>query len=409
MKKAFRFKPAVQVILIFGIISMLGDIVYESARSANSQYFELLGITATQVGLAFGIGEFIGYALRLFAGVASDKSGKYWVFIFIGYGMLIAVPLMGFMKNWNVLVMLVFAERIGKALRNPAKDTILSGVAENQIGVGFAFGLQEALDQIGAFAGPLIFTVVFFVSGKNGFTEYQTSYRLLLIPFVFLMVFLFYAQRKISTGNLLSEARPREYKSEKLQPVFWNYTGFLFFCTAGFVNFSLIGYHLKADRLLTDSRIVLLYSMAMLVDALVSLVIGKAYDRLKEKTKCKTGGLSILLFVPFITLLMPFFVLSASVPFIVIGMIIFGFVMGTHETIMRSAVADITPFHKRGTGYGIFNTVYGLAFLLGAYGMGRLYDMQMQPVIIAVACVTEAIAVFFFIRMRRIIKKEQMA
>lgn len=184
-KKTPEFRTAVQIILVFGIISMLADMVYEGARSANSQYFELLGITATQVGLAFGIGEFIGYGLRLLAGVASDKSGRYWLFIFLGYGILIAVPFMGFAKNWHILVTLVFLERIGKALRNPAKDTILSGVAQNQVGIGFAFGLQEALDQIGAFAGPLIFTLVFFISGKNGLAEYQTSYRLLLIPFVF--------------------------------------------------------------------------------------------------------------------------------------------------------------------------------------------------------------------------------
>ena len=155
------FTPAVTVIIIFGVISMLGDIVYESARSANSQYLNLLGFSAAKAGLVFGIGEFLGYALRLFAGVMSDKSGRHWLFMFIGYGMLISVPLMGLTMNWSLLVILMLTERIGKALRNPAKDTVLSGVAENQVGIGFAFGLQEALDQLGAFLGPLVFTAVF--------------------------------------------------------------------------------------------------------------------------------------------------------------------------------------------------------------------------------------------------------
>ncbi len=405
-KKTPEFRTAVQIILVFGIISMLADMVYEGARSANSQYFELLGITATQVGLAFGIGEFIGYGLRLLAGVASDKSGRYWLFIFLGYGILIAVPFMGFAKNWHILVTLVFLERIGKALRNPAKDTILSGVAQNQVGIGFAFGLQEALDQIGAFAGPLIFTLVFFISGKNGLAEYQTSYRLLLIPFVFLMLFLFYAKRKITSGNLLPQAKMQSYKNEKLQPIFWNYTAFLFFCTVGLVNFSLIGYHLKTEQVLADGRIILLYSVAMLIDAIVSLIIGKIYDRLKEKTGCKTSGLSLLLFVPLITLVLPFFALSTGVSYVVIGMIIFGAIMGTHETIMRSAIADMTPFYKRGTGYGIFNAVYGLGFLLSAYGMGRLYDLRMQTMIVIFACISQAVAVFFFFRMKRIMKHD---
>ena len=106
---------------------------------------------AVVVIVIFGIGEFLGYALRLLAGVLSDKNGRHWVFMFVGYGMLIVVPLMGLTMNWPILVVLIWMERIGKALRNPAKDTVLSSVAENQVGVGFAFGLQEALDQIGAF------------------------------------------------------------------------------------------------------------------------------------------------------------------------------------------------------------------------------------------------------------------
>jgi MFS family permease len=121
----------------------------------------LLSISAAKVGLVFGIGEFLGYFLRLIAGVLSDKSGKYWAFMFIGYGMLLAVPLMGLTVKWGILIALILLERVGKALRNPTKDTILSAVSENQASVGFAFGLQEALDRIGAFLCPLIFTVVF--------------------------------------------------------------------------------------------------------------------------------------------------------------------------------------------------------------------------------------------------------
>lgn len=220
------------------------------------------------------------------------------------------------------------------------------------------------------------------------------------------MLFLFYAKRKITSGNLLPQAKMQSYKNEKLQPIFWNYTAFLFFCTVGLVNFSLIGYHLKTEQVLADGRIILLYSVAMLIDAIVSLIIGKIYDRLKEKTGCKTSGLSLLLFVPLITLVLPFFALSTGVSYVVIGMIIFGAIMGTHETIMRSAIADMTPFYKRGTGYGIFNAVYGLGFLLSAYGMGRLYDLRMQTMIVIFACISQAVAVFFFFRMKRIMKHD---
>lgn len=393
------FTPAVTVILMFGVISMLGDMVYESARGANSQYFNLLNISAAQVGLVFGIGEFIGYFLRLLAGVISDKSGKHWSFIFIGYGMLLVVPLMGFTMNWNILIILILMERIGKALRNPAKDTIISGVAENQVGTGFAFGLQEALDQVGALLGPLIFTLVFSMTNQSGVMQYQLGYKLLFIPFIFLMFFLLYAYRNIKSSNLDSGIERKEFRSERLKPIFWIYTAFTFFCTLGFVNFSVIGYHIKADNLMSDGNITLLYSGAMAVDALAALIIGKLYDRLKEKTGNKTGGLAVLAVIPFLTLLLPFMTISKSVTQIIIGMIFFGIVMGTHEAIMRSAIADITPFNKRGTSYGIFNTGYGLALLVGSALMGRLYDLNQTEMIMTFTCVVEAIAIILYFKM----------
>jgi MFS family permease len=403
MKNIFkkRFTPAVTIIIIFGIISMLGDMVYEGARSANSQYFNLLAVSAAQIGLVFGIGEFLGYALRLIAGVLSDMSGKYWLFIFAGYGMLLVVPLMGLTMNWNILIVLILMERIGKSLRNPAKDTIISGVAENQVGIGFAFGLQEALDQIGAFAGPLVFTLVFLLVGTNGISQYQLGYQLLLIPFALLIFFVIYAYLRTKRENLIPVVKKKEFRTERLKPVFWVYTAFTFFCTLGFVNFSVVGYHLKANNLMSDANITLLYAIAMGVDAAAALLVGKFYDRIKQKTGRKTGGLLALTVIPLLTLFLPFLTLSNSILLIVIGMVIFGIIMGTHETIMRSAIADITPFNKRGTGYGVFNTGYGLALFGGAALMGLLYDLNQTGLIIWLTCVTEAVALLLYFKIRR--------
>lgn len=403
-KKSSRFTPVVTVIIIFGIISLLGDMVYEAARGANSQYFNLLNINAAQVGLVFGIGEFLGYMLRLFSGIISDKSGKYWLFIFIGYGMLIVIPLMGFTKNWNILVVLILLERIGKSLRSPAKDTIVSGVAENQVGIGFAFGLQEALDQIGAFLGPLIFTLVFYLAGKDGISVYQLGYKVLVIPFILLMFFVTFAYRKIEREHLVPSLDAKEFQNEKLGSTFWAYTAFTFFCTLGFVNFSTVGFHLKANNLMSDGNITLLYAIAMIVDALTALIVGRAYDSQKKKTGRKTGGLLVLALIPFITFLLPFLTLSYSTTLIIAGMVIFGIVMGTHETIMRSAIADIAPFHKRGTSYGVFNTGYGLALLGGSSLMGWFYNLDKIGLIIGLTCLSEFIAILFYVKMNHLVK-----
>ena len=404
MSSGKRLSPAVSVVIMFGVISMLGDIVYESARSANSQYLNLLGISAARVGLVFGIGEFLGYALRLLAGILSDKSGRHWWFMFLGYGMLLSVPLMGLTMKWDALVILMLMERIGKALRNPAKDTVLSSVAEHQVGIGFAFGLQEALDQLGAFLGPLVFTAVFYFAGKSGISEYQAGYRLLAAPFVFLMLFLYFAFKKMRGSNLLPSAQNREFQNEKLEPVFWSYTVFTFFCTAGFVNFSTIGYHLKANQLMSDGEITLLYSLAMLVDAVAAMIVGKAYDRLKEKTGKKTGGILALAAIPLMTMLLPLLTLSHSTALIAAGMALFGVVMGTHETIMRSAIADITPYRKRGTGYGIFNSAYGLALLAGSALMGLLYDLKFTKLIIVFTAAAEITAIALYVKMNHAIR-----
>ena len=403
-KKNSRFTPVVTVIIIFGIISLLGDMVYEAARSANSQYFNLLNVNAAQVGLVFGIGEFLGYMLRLFSGIISDKSGKYWLFIFIGYGMLIVIPLMGLTKNWNILIVLILMERIGKSLRSPAKDTIVSGVAENQVGIGFAFGLQEALDQIGAFLGPLIFTLVFYLAGKDGISIYQLGYKVLVIPFILLMFFVTFAYRKIEREHLVPSLDAKEFQNEKLGPTFWAYTAFTFFCTLGFVNFSTVGFHLKANNLMSDGDITLLYAIAMIVDALTALIVGRAYDSQKKKTARKTGGLLVLVLIPFNTVLLPFLTLSYSTTLIITGMVIFGIVMGTHETIMRSAIADIAPFHKRGTSYGVFNTGYGLALLGGSSLMGWFYNLDKIGLIIGLTCLSEFIAILLYIKMNRLVK-----
>ncbi|MCL2671414.1 MAG: MFS transporter [Clostridiales bacterium] len=402
-----RITPAVTVIILFGIISLLGDVVYESARSVNGQYLNILGVSAAQVGLIFGIGEFLGYFLRLLAGIFSDKHGKHWIYIFVGYGMLISVPLIGFTQNWNILFILLLMERIGKALRSPAKDTILSGVAENQVGIGFAFGLQEALDQLGAFAGPMIFTAIFFLTQKNGIPQYQLGYKTLFIALVLLMLFITFVHRKIRRDNLIPQVAKRDRKAKKLQRIFWIYTAFTFFATLGFVNFSFIGYHLKAQELLPDGTITLLYAIAMGVDAVVALIVGLAYDRLKKKTGKKTGGLLVLTAVPFLTLVMPFLVLFQNKALIIAGIVVFGVVMSVHETIMRSAIADITPFHKRGTGYGVFNTAYGLALFVGAAFMGWLYDLQQSGIIMGFVVAVEIVAiVLFFIMRHKLLRKE---
>jgi MFS family permease len=120
---------------------------------------------------------------------------------------------------------------------------------------------------------------------------------------------------------------------------------------------------------------------------------------MKSHSKRKTGGLAVLAVTPIFTILLPFFTLTENKTLIIIGMILFGIIMGTHETIMRSAISDITPFYKRGTGYGVYNAAYGLALFGGASLFGYLYDQNMIPLIQGITVVAEIVAVILFVRM----------
>ncbi len=396
-----NMSPGLRLILYLGLVSMFGDIIYEGARSVNGPYLEVLAANAAVVGLVAGAGEFIGYALRLLTGYLSDRTRSYWFSVFIGYGLLVSVPLLALAGAWQAAAVLILMERIGKAIRSPGRDTLISH-AGSQIGTGMSFGLHEALDQFGALIGPLIFTLffAFSVKGPVGLQSYRHAYSLLWAPFVMVVVLLTAAFRKFPRPAKLA-AEGTAPSADKLSPVFWLYTLFIFLCACGFANFLIIAFHFKSAGVLSDARIPLMYALAMGIDGISALAIGKAYDTMKKKRGNVNAGLELLFFIPLLSALIPLLVFSSGPSAAAAGMCVWGIVMGVHETIMRSAIADITPLHKRGLGYGIFNTSYGLAMLVGASLQGLLYTRSIPQIIIFTTfSQTAALAVFFVLKAR---------
>lgn len=392
---------AFQLIVLFGLVSLFGDIAYEGARSVNGQYLKTLGVSAATVGLIVGIGEFFSYFIRLVAGFLSDRTKAYWFFTFAGYLLIITVPMLSLTSAWQMVALFIILERIGKALRSPARDTILSH-ATKQVGTGFGFGLHEAMDQIGAIAGPLIFSGLFLFLGKRQETvaDYQLGYGLFWLPFILLIACLVFSYIRFAHPGQLEVPFIKDKEEEKLSKVFWLYVIFSFIATMGFVNFVLIAYHFKSRNIFSDAQIPLFYAMAMAIDGITALIIGKIYDKLKIKSKNDRGGLTALIVIPVFSILIPVFVFFRTPWAAIIGVLIWGVVMGIHETIMRSSIADITPLKKRGTGYGIFNTSYGLALFLGTFLMGLLYDYS-KFWLISVAVAIEIIAILVFFILRR--------
>ena len=135
---------------------------HEGAASIQGTYLSLIGASAGVIGFISGFSELLGYSLRYLFGRITDKTKKYWPMVIIGYLVdILAVPLLAFVgpNGWIWACILLSIQRIGKAIKKPAKDTIMS-FAATQEKVGRSFGIQEMLDQIGAFLGPLFLYVI---------------------------------------------------------------------------------------------------------------------------------------------------------------------------------------------------------------------------------------------------------
>lgn len=377
-------KTAFQCIILLGIVSLFGDITYEGARGITGPYLALLGASAVVVGAVAGVGEFLGYALRLVSGYLADRTKSYWTMTIIGYALILAIPLLGFANCWQIAAIFIILERMGKAIRSPARDTILSH-ATKQVGRGWGFGLHEALDQIGAIVGALLFTLVLLFKDA-----YRVGFAILWIPAILTLVFVFMAKAKYPSMEEFeapgrAEGQNIETKG-KLPAAFWFYALFIFLAVGGFANFQLISYHFKTQSIIKDYQIPLFYAVAMAVDGIVALIIGKSYDKF---------GLKSILAIPLLTFPIPFFAFSHSYGFAIISIVLWGAVMGIHETIMRAAIADLVVVEQRGFAYGIFNTIYGASWFFGGALMGLLYDFSLG-LIMAFTVLVETISITVF-------------
>jgi len=374
---------ALRFVVLIGIVSLLADMTYEGARSINGPFLAVLGASGAIVGAISGLGELIGYSLRLVSGYLSDKTKSYWAITFLGYCVnLIAVPLLALAGDWEVAALLMVAERIGKGIRVPPRDAMLS-YATQHMGRGWGFGLHEALDQLGAILGPLIISAVLYLRGG-----YQAGYGLLLIPALL-------ALGVLATARYLYP-RPQdlEISQAKLQVQgfgrsFWVYLAAAALVAAGFADFPLIAYHFQKAAIASPAMIPILYAVAMGVDALAALVFGRLFDRLGLATLMIVAGLSAL-FAPLV-----FF---GGLYTALIGMALWGVGIGAQESIMRAAVAGMVAPERRSLAYGVFNTAYGIFWFLGSVLIGILYDVSI-PALVIFAMTTQlaSIPIFYFV------------
>ncbi len=387
-------KKAYVGIVLLGIVSLLGDIVYEGSRGVVPDYLGFLGATALIVGVIGGAGDFLGNAMRLVSGFLVDATRAYWFFIFLGYGLIVSIPFLGFSGGLEMAIVLVLLERLGKALRSPSRDTVLS-IVSKEVGAGKAFGIHELLDQVGAVFGPLMVAALMFYSNNN----YRYTFSFLLMPFLVLLAALVYAYKKIGSKTTVELPRTKGEKG-KLPKPFYLYTVAVLANTIGLIPYTLILF--KASVILMplkqDWIVPLIYVLIQGVDAPAALLSGYAYDKF---------GIEVLA-LPFLLSLFPplLAMIDGGLPILIVAAIFFGLVLGMQESIYRAAVSKLAPISSRGTAYGIFNTAYGVGFLISGAIYGLLMDYKLSFVVVGVyVCAMQAVALFSLFDVRSQLKR----
>lgn len=363
---------------------------YEAARSINGSLLKILGTSGATVGIVAGLGELLGYGLRFISGYIADKTKKYWVILITGYSLnLFSVPLLALAGYWQLAVILMITERIGKALRTPARDALLS-FGTQKIGRGWGYGLHEAMDQIGATVGPLLVGAVLFYKEQN----YHLAFGILIIPAIIAISILLYCKHlypkpenlEIKTVSVTSHGFPKRY---------WIYILAVAFIAAGYVDFPLIAYHFKTNALMSDSSIPIFYAVAMGADAIAALIFGKLFDKIGIKTLLLAVVLSSL-FAPFVFIGNFYWALA--------GMVLWGIGMGAQESILKAEIAEMIPADRRGTAFGTFNAAYGLFWFGGSALMGIIYDFSIPGLIVfsVAAQIVAVLVLYYFTRIKNI-------
>jgi MFS family permease len=351
---------AIRFIVALGIISLFADVTYEGARSVNGPYLGMLGAGAAVIGFVSGAGELAGYVLRLAGGVAADRTRAYWPLTIFGYVVnLAAVPLMALSNHWGLAAALIVLERAGKGVRTPARDVMLSQ-ASSIVGRGWGFGLHEFMDQTGAFIGPL---VVAFVLHQTH--QYSRAYAVLAIPAGLALASLFTAIKFYPDPSRFEATQHAPTPAgHRFSRTFWIYVTAAGFLAAGFVDFPLMAFHFQKTALLAAPAIPILYAAAMGVEGIAALAFGKLFDKF---------GMPALVVGVLLSAASSPLAFFGSFPAAAAGVILWGAGMGAQQSTLRAQVASLAPADRRGSAYGIFNTVYGLLWFAGSATIGILY------------------------------------
>jgi len=331
-------------------------------------FLAFMGASGTMVGFIAGFGELMGYALRSVSGYFADKTHQYWIITIGGYAInMLAVPALALAGSWPVAAALMILERTGRAVRRPAVETMLSYTTK-EMGRGWVFGFNEALDQTGATLGPLLVAFVLYLKGS-----YRDGFAILLISALLCLGTIIVARFLYPRPQDLEKKEAKPLQTKGFSKTYWLYVMAGACIAAGYADFALISFHFQKVASVSTNMIPLFYAAAMASGAIAALVFGRLLDR-----------------IGYIAIIIAFFLSALSAPLvflgqfalIFIGMILWGLGIGAQDSLLKAVITDIVPADKKSTAFGVFDTGFGIFWFLGSAFMGFLYDRSIPALIL---------------------------
>ena len=355
-----------RLVVLLGLVSLCADICYEGMRGGLGPFLRSLGATGAAVGAVAGFGELLGYLLRLPAGRLADRPSRVWPLLGLGYGInAVAVPALAAAGSWPAAAGLLGLERLGKALRTPARDSLLAGAAAGT-GHGKAFALHEALDRVGSMAGPLWLSAV---AARTG--SLRLGFFTLGLPALGSLILLAWARREAGS---VARTPSSEEKAVAAGPPgsaggldrrFWLLAAASGFVAAGLPDFALVGFHLQREGLASAAQVPALYAAAHAAYAAAALALGRLFDR---------AGPKVLAAAPVLGAAAAPLAFSESAGCAFAGVALWGAAFGAASTVMRAQVARLAAPDRRGSAFGAFHALFGVSWFAGSALLGSLYD-----------------------------------
>src|SRR6202162_317995 len=377
---------ALRFVLAVGVVNLFADFTYEGGRSIWGAFFGTLGASATVVGVTAGAGEAIGYAVRSLSGVVADRTQRYWIEIVVGYTInMLCVPALALAGAWPLAAGLVIGERFGRGIRKPPMAAMLASAGKER-GSGKAFGINEALDQTGATLGPVLVAIV--LARSSG--DFHDAFAILLIPAILTLALLAVAATQFRARANLAASAPGN-KSTLREGRYWLFVAGGSLMAVGFADWALISFHFQHTHLFATALIPLVYVPAMLVGVIISPFAGLLLDRYGVAVLIVAVALSSA-FAPLVFFGGPALALA--------GVILWGLGLAAQESLFLATLANITRDEKKATTFGVYDTVFGVAWFAGSALLGFLYDRSLLGLVVFAVALQLASIPFFIASVR---------